>query len=320
MTAPRCSEADFILKFEEVGAAKLAALLGLNERNVHERRKSIEGRIGRQLVSPTHRPHGRAMVVTEAAEIPGRLHFQVYDGVVLIGSDSHYWPDMVSPAHRAFVRFCERMKPAVVIKNGDELDGASISRHPPIGWEARPSLIQEIETVKDRLGEITIAAGKAKRAWPLGNHDARFETRLATVAPEYAKVNGVHLKDHFPDWQPCWSAWINNDVVVKHRFKGGLHAPHNNTLWAGKTMVTGHLHSLKVQPISDYSGTRWGVDCGSLADPYGPQFNDYMEDGPRNWRSGFAVLTFREGRLMWPEVVHVIDENHVDFRGESIEV
>jgi hypothetical protein len=91
-------------------------------------------------------------------------------------------------------------------------------------------------------------------------------------------------------------------------------------LWSGKTIVTGHLHSLRVTPLSDYTGTRYGVDCGTLADPYGPQFTHYTEDNPVNWRSGFVVLTFYRGRLLWPEVVHVIDEGQVTFRGKVYEV
>ena len=139
---------------------------------------------------------------------------------------------------------------------------------------------------------------------------------MATAAPELANVTGVHLKDHFPDWSPCWSVWINDNVVVKHRFKGGIHAPHNNTLWSGKTIVTGHLHSQKVHPITDYNGTRWGVDTGCMADTYGPQFTDYMEDNPRSWRAGFGVFTFEDGELIDPELVRVWDETKVAFRGK----
>jgi hypothetical protein len=119
-------------------------------------------------------------------------------------------------------------------------------------------------------------------------------------------------------WKPCWSTWINDDVVVKHRFKGGMHAPQNNTLWSGRTMVTGHLHSAKVQPITDYNGTRYGVDTGCLAETFGEQFRDYTEDNPRNWRSGFCVLTFKGGKLLQPELVLAWDERHVEFRGEVI--
>lgn len=272
----------------------------------------------------------RATADFEESEHPARLSIKIRDGVALIGSDAHYWPGDVSTAHRAFVWACKKLVPDAVILNGDVLDGSGISRHPPIGWEDRPSLVEEVDACKDRTGEIVKATLKKKtrRVWSLGNHDARFETRLATVAPEYAKIHGVHLKDHFPDWEPCWSVWINNDVVVKHRFKGGIHATHNNTMWAGKSIVTGHLHSLKVTPLTDYNGTRFGIDTGTLAVApgkdrlVGPQFLDYTEDGPLNWRSGFAVLTFRGGRLMWPEVVHVLDEKRglVEFRGEVVEV
>lgn len=204
--------------------------------------------------------------------------------------------------------------------NGDSFDGATISRHPTIGWERNPNVKKEIDAVSERMGEIGRAAGNARKVWPLGNHDYRFETRLAAVAREYSEVFGMHLKDHVPGWEACWSCWINNDVVVKHRYKGGTHATHNNTVYAGKTMVTSHLHSLKVTPFSDYNGLRWGVDTGALADPYGKQFLDYTEDNPRNHCSGFIVLTFVNGKLMWPEVVNVIDKTHVCFRGKLIEV
>ena len=265
----------------------------------------------------------RKIIDAAPIEAPHRMHIDVDDGIVVVGSDAHYWPGIVSAAHRAFVRFiAERPNVKAVILNGDVHDGASTSRHSPIGWETRPSVIQEIEAGQARLAEIQQAAskqpGKVRQIWTLGNHDARFETRLATVAPEYAKVNGVHLKDHFPTWETAWSVWINDDVVVKHRYKGGIHATHNNTVNAGKSIVTGHLHSLKVTPFTDYNGDRWGVDTGTLAQVGGPQFIDYMEDGPANWRSGFAVLTFWNGRLLWPELVHVMDEEAglVSFQGK----
>jgi hypothetical protein len=249
-----------------------------------------------------------------------RTHIPIRDGIVLVGSDGHYWPGKPSTAHRAFVHFARRLGPKAVIYNGDAFDGASISRHPPIGWETRPSVADEIEACKERLKEIKEAAFDARKIWSLGNHDGRFETRLASVASEFARVTGFHLQDHFPDWTPCWDAWINKDVVVKHRYKGGAHAPYNNTLHSGKTMITGHLHSAKVQPITDLNGTRFGVDTGCLADPWGPQFVDYTENGQKDWRSGFCVLTFIGGKLLWPELVTVWDKSTVQFRGEIIKV
>jgi hypothetical protein len=113
----------------------------------------------------------------------------------------------------------------------------------------------------------------------------------------------------------------NGDTVIKHRMNGGIHATHANVLKAGKNVVTGHLHSLKYTPYDDYNEhTRYGVDTGTLAEPTGPQFTNYLEEGPVNWRSGFAVLTFKDGRLMLPEFVKKWDEKRIEFRGQIVDV
>lgn len=261
--------------------------------------------------------------ISEFLRPHGRRGINVSDGVVLAFSDAHFWPGIRSTAFRAFVQLAPQFKPCAVIDNGDAVDGAQISRWPRIGWDSRPTVLQELEAVKERKAEIEAVCGTRNLYWNLGNHDARFETFLAAKAPEFQGVNGFHLKDHFPLWLPSWSVWINDgELVVKHRFKGGIHATHNNALWSGKSMVTGHLHSAKVTPLTDYNGTRWGVDLGTLAQPHGPQFEDYTEDNPVNWRSAFGVFTFWRGRLLDPELVRVMDEEAglVVFRGQVIQV
>lgn len=306
------TDADVADLIRKLGPLKAAKKIGCSERGLYQRRSKIEKRWGALIAVPALNRQKRV----DPIQVPGRLSTKLQTGVIIVGSDAHYWPGDPTTAHRALVAFCRTLKPAVVVMNGDLFDGASVSRHPAMGWESNPTVVQEIETVRERLAEIEKAAPKALKYWPLGNHDARFEARLVNQAPEYANVHGVHLKDHFPAcWQPCMSVWVNNQIVIKHRFKGGIHATHNNTLWAGKTMVTGHLHSLKVTPFDDYNGTRYGVDTGTLADPYGPQF-EYQEDNPRNHRSGFAVLSIRDGRLLPPELVQVIGDGEVAFRGE----
>lgn len=302
----------FLEDFPAIGAPGISKKYGITERKVYERKLAIQKQLGIVLSSPTKGGH-----VQQLDKHPASVSLGIQDGHVLIGSDSHYWPGVVSTAHNAFLEFCREFKPKVVIKNGDEADFPSISRHAPIAWENRPKVTEEIDNLKAMLSEIEKVSPKSRHIWPLGNHDGRFETRLATVAPEYAGVHGVHLKDNFPKWEPCWAAFINSDVVVKHRFKSGMHAPHNNTMWAGRTILTGHLHSLKVMPLSDYNGTRWGVDCGTIADPYGPQFYNYTELNPLNWRSGFILLTFAKGKLMWPEHVWVSGPGTVQFRGKE---
>ena len=311
MARKSCDDEQFMQMFMQLGATQTAKELNILESSVYHRRRRLEDKLGKPIWAPATAP-------TDFH--PERRTLDVQNGKILVGSDAHYWPNIATTAHRAFVVFIASMIPLAVVMNGDVFDGASISRHAPIAWGDRPSVADEVDACKVRLGEIETAAKTAKLFFLLGNHDARFESRLATVAPEYIRVTGVHLKDHFPKWLPSWSLMVNDSVIIKHRFKGGIHATYQNAVSSGISMVTGHLHSLKVTPWTDYTGTRWGVDTGTLADTHGPQFRDYLEDNPRNWRSGFVVLTFKDGKLLWPELVHVIEPGIVEFRGETIEV
>jgi hypothetical protein len=124
------------------------------------------------------------------------------------------------------------------------------------------------------------------------------------------------LFSYFPGWHTGWRVDINNSVVVKHRWHNGQHATYNNTLKSGRSIVTGHLHKLMVTPWTDYNGRRYGVDTGTLAEPGGDQFV-YVEENPVNWCSGFAVLTFKNGMLLPPELCEVIN-GVAYFRGEKV--
>ena len=312
MAEKKCSDEEFVSLFERFGATRVAKLLDVNVRNIFARRRYLESQLDRLIVAPDD----------ALAKIDGyekRYEMKIEDGSVLVFSDAHYWPDLVSTAHRGLVYVAKLLQPKVVIGNGDLFDGAKASRHAPTGWTRLPDTEDELAAVDERTSEIRAATPNSEFLWTRGNHDARFEMRLAENASHMAGVKGTRLSEHFPHWRMCVATWINDRVVVKHRYKGGVHATHNNTVYAGKTIITGHLHSLKVTPFDDYNGTRWGVDTGTLADPYGEQFN-YDEDNPKNHRSGFIVLTFRGGRLLWPEIVNVVDKDHVGFRGELIKV
>ena len=308
----KISDEVFKAEFGKLGASGMSRKHGLIVRGINSRRRRIEMREGVALAPPIRGGHWQQL-----DKHPSAVKVDIQNGHILIGSDSHYYPGTVSTAHSAFLEFQKEFKPKVIIKNGDEADFPSISRFTH-GWEKRPTVAEEIECVDAMLGEIEKTSPRARLIWPVGNHDSRLETRIATAAPELAKMKGVHLRDHFnPRWEPCFAVFVNDDVVVKHRLKGGMYAPRNNTLYSGKTIVTGHLHSLKVWPHSDYRGTRWGVDCGTMADPYGPQFSGYTELGPLDWRSGFVLLTFVKGKLLWPETIFVSGPGTVQFRGRE---
>jgi hypothetical protein len=303
-------------------AARIAEATGMNVRGIMSRRRALEQRHGIKLASDNPQTERFAHLQT-AHEHPKRYDLGILNGTVLVFSDAHFWPGIRTTAFKGLLHLIRNMQPHAVVNGGDAFDGASISRFPRIGWDSTPTLVQELKACDASLGEIEEAA-KAARAnvalpWCLGNHDARFENRLAANAPQYEQIKGFSLKDHFPAWRPCWAVW-NGNTIIKHRYKGGVHATHNNTVNSGVSIVTGHLHSLKVTPFDDYNGTRYGVDTGTLADPHGPQFENYLEAGPTNWRSGFVVLTFKDGRLLWPEVVKVHGPGHIEFRGQVMDV
>jgi hypothetical protein len=294
---------------------KIAKAIGVNERGVYRRRNHIENKLNVSLA--TSKESYTVSPVRPKSELG------IENGTVIIFSDAHFWPGIRTTAFQGLLWAIEKLQPKAVICNGDAFDGASISRHPPLGWARTPSVIDELNACKASLSEIEEIAKKTRKnvklIFTMGNHDARFEMRLSANAPQYVQTPGFKLSDHFPEWSFCMLTWVTDNIIVKHRYKGGVHATHNNTVGSGKTIVTGHLHSLKVTPYADYSGNRFGVDTGTLAEPYGPQF-DYSEGNPLNHRSGFAVLTIKDGKLLWPELVHKWAEGQVEFRGEVIDV
>ena len=301
---------------------KIAKITGISERAIYAKRNSIQ--VSQNVKLETNRPvQALDQPKYTYSPVKPKTELGIENGTVIVFSDAHFWPGIRTTAFQGLLWAIEKLQPKAVICNGDAFDGASISRHPPLGWARTPSVIDELKACKEMLGEVVVAAKQSRHnvglVYTMGNHDARFEMRLAANAPQYVQTPGFRLEDHFPDWQFCMSVWVTDDVIVKHRYKGGIHATHNNTVGAGKSIVTGHLHSLKVTPYADYNGNRFGVDTGTLAEINGPQF-DYAEENPRNHRSGFAVLTFKDGKLLWPELVHKWDEGQVEFRGEVIDV
>lgn len=319
-----CSDAVFMQVWSEHRSAKkVSQVLGMSERRVNSRRRSLEKR--ENIVMKSDDVRG-LKYQKDYVNVPHnvRHHLGLLNGTILVFSDAHFWPGIRTTAFQGLLWAIKEFKPRAIINNGDAFDGASISRFPRIGWDSKPSLIAELKACEASLEEIETAAKEVNRQckliWTLGNHDARFENTLANRVPEFAHIKGFTLKDHFQAWTPAWSCWPTDDVVIKHRWKGGIHAVYNNSVMSGKSYVTGHLHSLKVSPFSDLNGTRYGVDTGTLAEPSGPQFIDYLEDNPTNWRSGFAVLTFWHGHLLQPELVQVFDKNHIEFRGNVINV
>jgi hypothetical protein len=318
-----CTDTEFIQLWGQLqSATRLAEHLGISIRAVHLRRRNIEREYDMSLNSSDHRGIKYDKNKPKSFSPLKQIELGMLDGCVIVFSDAHFIPGQRTTAFKGLLWAIQELKPKAVICNGDAFDGASISRH-DVTDQPQSSVIQELKACQGALGEIEEIAKAARHNVKLlftwGNHDIRFGNRLAQHAPQIKDVVGFKLTDHIPDWDFCWAVWPTEQCIIKHRYKGGIHATHNNALSSGVSMCTGHLHSLKVTPLSDYNGIRYGVDTGTLAEIDGPQFT-YAELNPSNHRSGFAVLNFFNGQLLWPELVHKFDEDMIQFRGEVVDV
>jgi hypothetical protein len=269
--------------------------------------------------------------VESTARMQPRIDVTIRDGTALAFSDCHFHTtEPPTTAWRAAVLLARQLKPQLIVAAGDVCDFPSISKHNRIMWEQRPKVVDEISTAQQRLREIRTAASKAQFLWTLGNHCSRLSTFLSSRAPELEGLHGTALQDFFPDWDFCWQVRVNLDsdspAYITHRLSGGVHAAYRNAVRAGATYVTGHTHSQKIVPVTSLRGTVWGVDCGCIADPASALFENYLEAGPTDWRSGFPILTWASGELMPPELVQVVKQSGIPgtgtvwFRGRLIAV
>lgn len=284
-------------------AFELAGVETKNKRNQQKYRRQAEEILGYRLPSKSECQHKPPL-----AEL---IHLD-HEYTIVIFSDAHFWPDETSEAFWILLDILKDVQPEFVINGGDAFDGATISRHPAIGWEVRPTLADEYEAVKTHLEMIKEASGDASLYWVEGNHDKRFENFLVSKAAQLQDMPGSTLEGLFPDWTMCDSLFANDVIHIKHRWHSGVHAAYNNTLKCGKSIATGHTHRLTCREWTDLNGTRYGIECGTLANPYGPQFR-YTEDNCVDWRMGFVILTL-DSNGIHPELVEV-KNGQARFRG-----
>lgn len=208
------SDDEFISLWNKLQSAKkVSEASGIGIRGVNSRRRRIEKSNGIRLLSADSRSPDFQVTYPENGV---RVKLDIKDGVIMVASDCHYWPGVVSTAHRAFVNIIKEIKPKMVVMNGDVFDGASISRHPKMNWQSLPTVKQELEACQERLGEIE-SASNAKLHWTWGNHDMRFNARLVQQVEGFEGIKGFNLAEHFPLWKFSTSLMINENTIIKHR-------------------------------------------------------------------------------------------------------
>lgn len=299
---------------------KVAKELGLSERYTHTRLTRIENATGIRFEIDFVAKHKRDHYQPEYES----LELTIKDSVMVMYSDAHFWPGLDSCANRALLKLLPEIRPNYVWDLGDSLDAASVSRHPPSGWTDMPRLAVELEAMLAAKRKIKAVSKGATHAMIHSNHAARFDKYFAMNASEAKGIRGTRLRDHVEE--PIYlRVIINGHTLLIHGMRFGIHAQYNNVQMAHISTISGHLHAQQVRPrttlskVNGGTNTIYGVDVGTLASVDGPQF-DYRLGTPSDWRSGFAVITFKDGILMPPEFCTVIDEDKelVFFRGKAV--
>jgi hypothetical protein len=313
----------FISAWHAAGGSptRMSEQLGVSLRGIYARRDAIEARYGIALVANTPKAVKHDPTVTRAIMAARRdvNRLEIQDGVVLVGSDAHYTPEVIPMAHKALCNLIVDLGSEVkaVVLNGDILDGGSISRHPRIRWKKPPSVKDELDAVIKRTTDIEQAIQPGTHLFrTYGNHCARFESRLSAQVPEYEGIGGFTLRDHLPKWSDSDRIDVNEDMVILHDWHAGIHSGWNDVLKGGCHTVTGHTHELGTKAHRGFKGTHYGIKTGMLADDDQKEFDYRLGKPGLNWQSGFAVLTWRNGVLLHPEFCAVRDDGNAYFRGK----
>ena len=245
--------------------------------------------------------------------------FEIKNGTVVMFSDPHWLPDHSAVGMDTLTAVVRELNPTLVVCGGDALDGSTISRWDPTrGHHKRFNIREELECVKESFDHVQAAAGrKAMLAWVLGNHDARLSRWVAVNAELLLDMPYTRLEEWVPNWPLSWTVAINEGTpghtVIRHRNKAGM--LHLQGIKAGCHYAHGHRHQLNVHMAPTFTGYRFSVDAGSLADCESEGF-DYME-GDTPHVQGFAVLTYKDYQLMPPELC-VIQNGEGWFRGQRV--
>src|SRR5262245_60045925 len=107
-----CSDEEFIGLFQQgLSPSQIAKHLGIMERNVYARRRSIERRRDIRLEAPSKIQNALA------AKHAARIDLEIRNGISLIGSDVHKVLQEDTLMQRAFLFFCKEFKPVTVFQN-----------------------------------------------------------------------------------------------------------------------------------------------------------------------------------------------------------
>jgi len=144
----KVSREKFVEVWNQYGSAsKVAKYLDVTERAVMNRRRRIEKDTNEPLLAANEqaKPYFHLQHIKTSLN---RVELGILDQTIIVFSDAHFWPNEYTTAYKGLLWAIKELKPHAIICNGDAFDGASISRHDPLGWSKTPTVIEELKAVQ----------------------------------------------------------------------------------------------------------------------------------------------------------------------------
>jgi predicted phosphodiesterase len=274
-------------RFANLDAARSAIRYARGNKGAKRRHRAAED---------VKRPNGQAGWKPEcppSAEEPW-LPVQI-DGPckVLILSDIHV-PYHSKEAVEAAVAYGKKLKPDVLLLNGDTLDFYRISR-----FQQDPkkrSFTEEIIAGKQLLEWFRHSFPKARIVFKLGNHEERWDHYIWNKCVELFDLPNLQLHNVL-DFERLGIERVGDNPVLcgaltvfhGHELGRGLYAPVNPARTAFlktlDTVLIGHLHRSSSNSESDWKHNEtmaWSTGCLSGLSPEFARVN--------RWNHGFAYV------------------------------
>ena len=213
---------------------------------------------------------------------------------VLILSDIHI-PYHDENALKSAVEFGRKVKPSIILLNGDIGDFYGVSRH---SKDPRRELSQELEAIRQFLFWLRKQFPKARILYKVGNHEDRLHRFLLSRAPELLGIQHFSLSSflHFDEMK---IELIESLQLVRlgllpvyhgHELPQGISSPVNPArgIWmrVQESLLCGHWHRTSEHTESTGLEKRlsscWSTGCLCDLSP------DYAI--VNRWNHGFAVV------------------------------
>ena len=206
-------------------------------------------------------------------------------------------------------KIVEKYSPDVLILGGDWLDAVGVSRFSKQPLDPNTNNFQrELDSFQLVLSGFVGAAGKAKKVFLPGNHEARVGKLLRDRAPALLGLEALQLPNLLKLSE--YGISMINSVSI-----GGVVFTHGDLVRKGSGMsvmaamesmsyaysnVIGHCHRMgMVYKSRPGLPPIFGMESGHLSDP---KKLDYLNGGFMNWQLGMSVVTFVDG-IAIPEAV-----------------